>query len=240
MFMWMQRSVKVHALDSKVREAIGLKNKNFDPPLIVGVCGGSGSGKTTFCNQFVNLLGHDRIVHLKQDDYYRDLVHLAPEDRARSNFDHPDSVEFDLLLEHLESLCTGHEIAVPKYDFSSHCRVHVEQIVSPKPIILVEGILLFSNDSITSKMDLKVFIDTPTDVRLDRRVIRDVRERGRTVESVQEQYMNTVLPMHERFVEPAKRMADRVISGELPFEPHLYDICGHIMMLKQSSGRIRI
>jgi uridine kinase len=232
--MWMQRSVKVHALATKVREAIGLKNRQFDPPLTLGVCGGSGSGKTTFCNQFVQLLGHDRVVHLKQDDYYRDLSHLSADKRASVNFDHPDSVEFGLLLEHLESLTHGHEIAVPKYDFATHCRVHVEQIVSPKPIILVEGILLFSEELVTSKMDLKVFIDTPTDVRFDRRLRRDIRERGRSAESVREQFQKTVLPMHEKFVEPSKNVADRVISGELPFEPHLYDLCGHIVMLKQS------
>jgi uridine kinase len=188
----------------------------------------------------VNLLGGDRVIHLKQDDYYRDLLHLPREDREQINFDHPDSVEFELLLEHLESLTTGHEIAVPKYDFSSHCRVHVEQIVSPKPIILVEGILLFSSEILTSKMDLKVFIDTPADVRFDRRMRRDVRERGRSAESIQEQFLRTVLPMHETYVEPSKMLADRVISGELPFEPHLYDIFGHIFMLKQGTGRLRL
>ena len=229
--MWMQRSVKVHALATKVREAIGLKNRQFDPPLILGVCGGSGSGKTTFCNQFVQLLGADRVVHLKQDDYYRDLSYMPPENRSAVNFDHPDSVEFALLLEHLESLAHGHEIAVPKYDFATHCRVHVEQIVSPKPIVLVEGILLFSEEVVSSKMDLKVFIDTPADVRFDRRLRRDIRERGRSPESVADQFHKTVLPMHEKFVEPSKNVADRVISGELPFEPHLYDLCTHIVML---------
>jgi uridine kinase len=237
--MWMQRSVKVHGLQSKVREAIGLRKRHVDPPLILGVSGGSGSGKTTFCNQFVHLLGDERVVYLKQDDYYRDLVHLSPQDRANVNFDHPDSIEFELLLEHVESLLTGHEVAVPKYDFVNHSRVHVEQIVESKPIILIEGILLFTCEALASRMDLKVFIDTPVDVRFDRRIRRDVRERGRTVDSVAEQFRSSVLPMHECFVEPSKRMADRVISGELPFEPHLYDIFGHIFMLKQGSSQLR-
>jgi uridine kinase len=238
--MWMHRSVKVHALHSKVREAIGVKNRHFDPPLILGVCGGSGSGKTTFCNQFVQMLGRDRVIHLKQDDYYRDLQHLSVPDRANVNFDHPDAVEFDLLLEHVESLMAGHEVAIPKYDFVTHCRVHVEQIVAPKPVILIEGILLFACERLADRMDLKVFIDTPVEVRFDRRLHRDVRERGRSAESVAEQFRRSVLPMHEHFVEPSKRVADRVISGELPFEPHLYDIFGHIFMLKQSTGQLRL
>ena len=236
--MWMHRSVKVHALQSKVREAIGLRKRHLETPLLLGVCGGSGSGKTTFCNQFVQLLGRERVIHLKQDDYYRDLVHLPAEVRKQVNFDHPDAVEFDLLLEHVESLMCGHEVAIPRYDFSTHSRVYVEEIVEPKPIILVEGILLFSCEGLADKMDLKVFIDTPVDVRFDRRLSRDMRERGRSPESISEQFRKTVLPMHDCFVEPAKRMADRVISGELPFEPHLYDIFGHIFMLRQGSPQL--
>jgi uridine kinase len=229
----MQRSVKVHALSTKVREATGLKSRYFEPPIVLGVCGGSGSGKTTFCHQFVHLLGADRVAHLRQDDYYRDLSDIPLSEREKVNFDHPGSVEFDLLLEHLDSLSAGHEIAVPKYDFATHTRIHVEQIVSPKPIILVEGILLFAHEILTSRIDVKVFIDTPEEVRFDRRLRRDIRERGRTGESVRSQFTETVQPMHQTYVEPKKTIADRVISGELPFEPHLYDLCSQIVMIKQ-------
>lgn len=231
--MWMQRSVKVHSLSTKVREATGLRNRDFEPPIVLGVCGGSGSGKTTFCHQFVRLLGADRVAHLRQDDYYRDLKHVPLAEREKVNFDHPESVEFDLLLEHLDSLTAGHEIAVPRYDFSTHTRIHVEQIVSPKPIVLVEGILLFAEESLANRIDVKVFIDTPEEVRFDRRLRRDVRERGRTRESVHSQFRETVQPMHQTFVEPTKTVADRVISGELPFEPHLYDLCSQIVLIKQ-------
>ncbi len=232
--MWMQRSIRVHALSTKVQEATGLKKMKFEPPVILGVCGGSGSGKTTFCNQFVHLLGADRVVHLKQDDYYRDLKHLPIEQRELTNFDHPDSVEFNLLLEHIESLFAGHEVAVPKYDFSTHTRNDVEQIVSAKPIILLEGILLFSDEALSNRIDLKIFIDTPEEVRFDRRLRRDVRERGRTRDSVLSQLEKTVQPMHQKFVEPTKRVADRIISGEMPFEPHLFDLCSQIVVMKQA------
>lgn len=232
--MWIQRSVRVHELSLKVREATGLKRTRHDPPVVMGVCGGSGSGKTTFCKQFVQLFGADQVIHLKQDDYYRDLKHLPLEQREQVNFDHPDSVEFELLIEHLESLSCGHQIAIPKYDFSTHTRIDVEEIVSPRPVVLIEGILLFSQQALMQKLDLKVFIDTPEDVRFDRRLRRDVRERGRSRDSVLAQLSQTVQPMHQTYVEPAKTIADRVISGEFPFDPYLYDLCGQLVLLKRA------
>lgn len=226
--MLQRTALRVHSLSHKRREALGLRQKDFQP-LILGVCGGSGSGKTTFCEQFVDLVGHDRVLHLKQDDYYRDLSSLTPEQRDAVNFDHPDSIEFSLLGMHLEYLMAGKDIAVPRYDFATHTRTSIQQVVSPKPVILVEGILLYANDEIASRIHHKVFIDASDAVRFQRRVRRDVRERGRTAEHVEWQFNSTVRPMHERFVEPKKQLADKIISGEEPFGPALLEVCALLM-----------
>jgi uridine kinase len=222
-------ALRHHSLTAKVREAIGVHRKGFVQPYILGVCGGSGSGKTTFCEQLVQILGADKIVHLSQDDYYKDLSLLSPDDRSRVNFDHPDSIEFSLLATHLEHLLAGRDVAIPTYDFASHTRTAVQQIISPKPIVLVEGILLFADPATASRIHLKVFIDACEDVRYSRRLRRDVRERGRTEESVQWQFQTTVRPMHNLFVEPHKIMADRIFSGEMPFEPALLDLSKQLL-----------
>jgi uridine kinase len=229
--MYGRMALKNHSLTSRVREATGVQSKRFVEPFILGVCGGSGSGKTTFCEQLVSILGADKVIHLSQDDYYRDLSHLNVEERAGVNFDHPDSVEFPLLTTHLDHLMQGLSIAVPKYDFSKHMRSFVQQIVSPKPIILVEGILLFADTPTTSRFKLKVFIDTAESVRFSRRLKRDVRE------SVQYQFQKTVLPMHNLFVEGKRGLADHVVSGEEPFEPSLLELAGYLMrqVMSQSS-----
>lgn len=206
-----------------------MRQKNYVRPFVLGVCGGSGSGKTTFCNQLVSLLGPDRVLHLRQDDYYKDLSHLQPEQRAEVNFDHPDSIEFSLLATHLDLLQEGLEIAVPKYDFSTHTRTAIQQIMSPKPVVVVEGILLFSDHTTAERLQYKIFIDTCEDVRYQRRLKRDVRERGRTAESVQKQFQTTVKPMHEVFVENRKQHADRIVSGETPFEPTLIELCSSLV-----------
>lgn len=199
-----------------------MRNRQFMPPLIIGVCGGSGSGKTTFCKQLVMLLGDENVAHLKQDDYYRDLRNLTQDERDLVNFDHPDSVEFDLLSTHLDYLLSGEAISVPSYDFATHTRTTYTQIVHSKPIVLIEGILLFSSDTIANKVHHKIFIDTKDDIRFDRRLRRDIAERGRTQESVLEQFNSTVKPMHDLFVEPKKKLADEVISGEVPFDDSLH------------------
>lgn len=202
---------------------------NYQQPIIVGVCGGSGSGKTTFCEQFVELVGYDKVLHLRQDDYYRDLTTLSPTERDKVNFDHPDSIEFSLLSLHLEYLLAGKEIAVPKYDFATHCRTTIQQIASAKPIILVEGILLYADPDITSRIHHKIYIDACEAVRFERRVRRDVRDRGRTADHVAWQFNTTVKPMHELYVEPKKIFADRIVSGEEPFGPVLVDVCTAIL-----------
>jgi len=222
-------ALRHHSLPLKIREAIGVRDKRFVQPYILGVCGGSGSGKTTFCEQLVSILGSDRVAHLRQDDYYRDLTHLDKTARAAVNFDHPDSIEFALLSTHLDHLGQGREVAVPKYDFSSHTRTLIQQIVSPKPIVLVEGILLFADSSTASRIHMKVFIDTSEEVRFARRLRRDVRERGRTPESVEWQFSSTVKPMHNLFVEPKKALADKIVSGETPFESALLELSGLLM-----------
>lgn len=226
--MLQRTSLKVHSLPVKLREAIGVRQRDYQP-IILGVCGGSGSGKTTFCEQFVEFVGPDRVLHLKQDDYYRDLSSLSKEERDLVNFDHPDSIEFSLLSMHLEYLMAGREIAVPKYDFATHCRTLVSQVASPKPIILVEGILLYADSDIASRIHHKIFIDASDDVRFQRRVRRDIRERGRTADHVEWQFNSTVRPMHDLYVEPKKYIADKIISGEEPFGPALLETCAIIL-----------
>ena len=233
-------SLRLHSLSNKVREAIGVHPKKFEPPITLGVCGGSGSGKTTFCEQLVQLLGADRVAYLRQDDYYKDLTHLSPEDRARVNFDHPDSIEFSLLTTHLDFLSSGREIAVPRYDFASHCRTTIQQILSPKPIVLVEGILLFADVQTSLRLQHKIFIDASEQVRFQRRLRRDIRERGRTPESVEWQFQSTVSPMHNLFVEPKKIIADRIVSGESPFEPTLLELVTALMRQTLASQYYRL
>jgi uridine kinase len=189
--------------------------------VIVGVSGGSGSGKTTFCEQLVMRLGKELVLHLKQDSYYRDLSHLTPEARDRVNFDHPQALEFDLLSEHLKQLQSGRAVQVPVYDFATHTRSGVSRLSETKPVIVIEGILIFSRPEIFDLLDHSIFVDAPEDVRLARRIRRDIAERGRTQDSVRKQFFETVAPMHNLFVEPSKSNSQRVISGEKPFEPEL-------------------
>jgi uridine kinase len=186
--------------------------------VIVGVSGGSGSGKTTFCRELVARLGEHQVLHLKQDSYYRDLSHLTPEARDQVNFDHPQALEFDLLCEHLKFLQQGQAVHIPLYDFATHTRSRETQWAKAKPVIVIEGILIFSQAEILEKLNYSVFVDAPEDVRLLRRMRRDIAERGRTKESVESQFFTTVAPMHNLFVEPSKGKSQSVISGESPFD----------------------
>ena len=180
-------------------------------PLVIGVAGGSGSGKTTVINHIVESIGDDQVTVLEHDRYYRDRNDLRLEERAALNYDHPDSLETDLLVEHVLALRDGQAVQVPVYDFARHARQEATEAVVPRKAIIVEGILIFTDPALRKLMDVKVFVDADTDTRFIRRLQRDTTERGRTVASVIEQYLGTVKPMHLEFVEPSKRYADIII-----------------------------
>lgn len=180
-------------------------------PLIIGVGGGSGSGKTTVVNKIVEGIGKDQIVLIEHDSYYRDLSHLPLSERIKQNFDHPASLETELLIRHLDALKEGYKIEMPVYDFVGHTRAAESIPVAPKKVILIDGILIFSEPNLRKRMDIKLFVDTDDDVRLLRRLKRDINERGRSFDSVLNQYERYVRPMHLEFVEPSKRYADIII-----------------------------
>ncbi len=182
-----------------------------DTPLVIGIAGGSGSGKTTVAQEILQRVGPDRIAYIQHNSYYKDLTGLPPAQRAEVNFDHPNSLETELLISHIEGLKAGHPIEVPIYDFSNHSRTDKSFKVNPRGVIVVEGILIFADAALRSLFDVKIFVDTDADIRLIRRLQRDITERGRTTESVIKQYQATVRPMHLEFVEPSKRYADVII-----------------------------
>jgi uridine kinase len=179
--------------------------------LVVGVAGGSGSGKTTVVRRIVEALGLDRVSILEHDRYYRDRLDLRLEDRTALNYDHPDSLETDLMVRHVADLKAGRAVEAPLYDFARYVRRTATETVAPRRAIIVEGILIFADAALRAQMDIKVFVDTDDDTRFIRRLRRDVAERGRTMDSVIEQYLATVKPMHLEFVEPSKRYADVII-----------------------------
>jgi len=180
-------------------------------PLVIGVAGGTGSGKTTVVRRIMEALGDTDVTVLAHDRYYRDHPDLRLEDRGGLNYDHPNSLDTDLLVSHLRALREGRTAELPVYDFTRHMRTLETETARPGSAIIVEGILIFADRALRSLMDVKVFVDTDADVRFIRRLERDIAERGRTVPSVIEQYLSTVKPMHEEFVEPSKRHADLII-----------------------------
>jgi uridine kinase len=183
-------------------------------PFIVGIAGGTASGKTTIARQLVHVGGSERVVVIELDRYYRSQEHLPPEQRATLNYDHPAALEFNLLIAHVQQLRRGNVIDAPLYDFTTHCRDPLRTTrIDPKPIIIVEGVLVFANAELCTLLNLKIFIDTPEEVRRQRRVERDARERGRSVESTNAQWNESVQPMHQEFCEPSKAVADIVIDG---------------------------
>jgi uridine kinase len=179
--------------------------------ITIGICGGTGSGKTTITNRLIEVLSEESVLLLQQDHYYKDLPHLPLEERAKANFDHPESVDTALLIGHIRALRDGQAIERPVYDFTQHRRVPATVHLEPRPALIVEGILIFENRELRSLCDIKIFVDTEADLRFIRRLRRDIQERGRTVDSVVQQYLTTVRPMHMEFVEPSKRYADVII-----------------------------
>ena len=178
--------------------------------LVIGIAGGTGSGKTTLMNNLIDQF-RDHVTLLSHDNYYRRLDHLSYEERCAINYDEPAALETDLMARHLDALRHGETIQCPVYDFAQHNRSNETITIAPKSVIIVEGILIFENKELRDLMDIKIFVDTDADVRLCRRIKRDVNKRGRSLESVLEQYQTTVKPMHEKYVEPSRKYANLVV-----------------------------
>ena len=182
-----------------------------DRPLIIGICGGTGSGKTTITRRIIEALSETNVVVLQQDNYYRDYPGMPFEERLKVNFDHPDSMDTPLLAENVRQLRAGQAIERPTYDYANFERLKGTVRLGPQAAIIVEGILIFENEALRELLDIKIFVDTDADLRFIRRLVRDIRDRGRTTQMVIEQYLKTVRPMHLEFVEPSKRYADLII-----------------------------
>ena len=199
--------------DSLSREQADWPTGGEDRPVIIGIAGGSGSGKTTIAESVVTAVGINTVSLIQHDAYYRDLPHLALEERAQVNYDHPDSLETELLIHHIQELRAGREIRRPVYDFSTHLRTTDTVLVKPDPVVVIEGILVLSEPHLRNVMDLRIYVDADSDLRLMRRMQRDIIERERTLDSVMAQYEQTVRPMHLQFVEPSKRYADIIVPN---------------------------
>ena len=180
-------------------------------PIIIGIAGGTGSGKSTIADALCSNFSEERIVKIQQDMYYKDQSHLSMEERIKTNYDHPKAFDNDLLVKHLNDLIQGKSIEKPSYDFTVHNRAKETTLVHPREIIIVEGILILEDERIRDLLDIKVYVDTDADIRILRRLLRDIDERGRTIESVVDQYLTIVRPMHMQFAEPSKRHADIII-----------------------------
>ena len=179
--------------------------------MFIGICGGTGSGKTTIARAIVDAVGRENVVLVEQDSYYRNLSDMPLDERHQANFDHPDAIDSDMLVNHLLRLKQNLKVEMPLYDFVTHTRSDEIEVINPKPVVIVEGILIFAESRVLDLLDCRVFVDTPDDVRLMRRLRRDITERGRTFERTLEQYELTIRPMHFEFVEPSKRHADVII-----------------------------
>lgn len=180
--------------------------------LIIGIAGGTGSGKTTVARSVIDRLGTGKVTFISQDNYYKDHKHLTLEERAHINYDHPFAFDNELLIEHLSLLRDGQPAYAPVYDFTVHARSETETVeLKPNNIVIIEGLHVLSDEKLREMLDIKVFVDTDPDVRILRRVVRDIEERGRSIQSVHQQYLTTVKPMHEAFIEPSKKYADLII-----------------------------
>ncbi len=187
------------------------KNENKSKTMVVGIAGGTGSGKTTLSGLILESIGRQKIAYLPHDAYYRDHKELPLEERAKLNYDHPNSLETELLVSHIQQLKAGQAVEMPVYDFTTHSRKKETVHVEPRQVVLVEGILIFVEKALREIFDMKIYVDTDPDLRFIRRLKRDIEERGRTLQSVIDQYMLTVRPMHLEFVESSKRYADIIV-----------------------------
>ena len=179
--------------------------------VLLGIGGGTGSGKTVLSNNLLNKFNRNEIAIIRQDSYYKDLSNKTSQERARTNFDHPEAINFDLLAKHLGILLNGESVEMPVYDLSTHTRAPKKKRLDPHPIVILEGTMVLTHQQIRDRMDIKIYVETDADVRFIRRLQRDINERSRTMEDVIEQYMNTVRPMHEEFVEITKKYADIIL-----------------------------
>jgi len=181
--------------------------------ILIGIAGGTGSGKTSIANYLLNEYGKNEIIVIQQDSYYQDNSNLSIQERNQQNYDHPEAFDLELFNQQIICLLKGEDIDIPVYDFSIHNRSLKKKKISPSPIIIIEGILILYFESLRKLMNIKVFVDTPDEIRFNRRISRDVKKRGRTIKSVTDQYINTVRPMHQKYVEPSKNFADIIISN---------------------------
>jgi len=205
--------------------------------MIIGICGGTGSGKTTIAKRIVESVGEENVNLIEQDSYYRNLADMPLDERRQANFDHPDAVDSDLLINHIKRLMDGYPVKIPKYDFTTHTRLPESLDLEPRTVTLLEGILLFSEPRLLEFLDLKVFVDTPDDIRLVRRIRRDMDERGRTLSQTLDQYEKTIRPMHYEFVEPSKRQADIIIPEGTQIGVTIELLCGLIReKLREEAG----
>ncbi len=200
-------------------------------PVVIGMAGGSGAGKTSIAQQLIDRLGDDVIAWLPYDAYYADLSHLEFSQRVQCNFDHPDAFDTTLFMAHIDALCSGQHVTMPTYDFVSYTRVTGTQVVYPRPILLLDGILLFVHASLRSRMQMRIYIDAPDDIRLIRRILRDTQSRGRDIASICQQYMQTVRPMHQQFVEPSRMHAHVIIPSINDVTPAVDLLTNHIRQL---------
>lgn len=196
-------------------------------PVIIAVAGGSASGKTTVVEEVISKLKKEFVVVIMHDDYYKEHNHLSLEERKMVNYDHPDSIDNELFLKHVNKLLKGEEINKPIYDFNAYSRLEKTEKITPKKVIILEGILVLTDKRIRELADIKLYVDLDSDMRFIRRMERDIKERGRTVESVVDQYLKTVKPMHHQFVEPTKRYADVIIPND-----HKHDVAVDIIVSK--------
>jgi len=207
--------------------------------MIIGICGGTGSGKTTIARAILDSVGSTEVVLIEQESYYRNLADMPLDERHQANFDHPDAIDSDMLVNHIKRLKQGEPVEMPVYDMVTHTRRDITETLKPKPVVIVEGILIFAEPRVLDLLDVRVFVDTPDDIRLMRRLKRDIIERGRTVERTLEQYERTIRPMHFEFVEPSKRHADIIIPEG--GQPHISIefLCG-LVREKLNSERLVI